>query len=165
MDMEYNYFVYEKPECRVLINKMPKWYKEIEYIGDEQQGSISLHTQNEYDEIWGPESKMEISWEKKERANFFYYKEVQRSIDMYNAIGIVVTKKNRDWLRSHEITFWIGHRNKMIRKRFYNEQVIHCVFYCDTTERLFNVHTLVIGKMFENFKPYILKSYNSIECH
>lgn len=163
--MEYNYFVYTKPECAVNINKMPKWYKEIEYIGDERQGSINLHTENEYDEIWGPESKMEVNWEKKERMNFFYYKEVQNSIDIYNAIGIVVTKKNRDWLRSHEITFWFGHRNKIIRKRYYTEKVIHCIFYCDVTERLFNVHTLVIGEAFENFKPYILNSYNSIECH
>ena len=115
--MEYNYFVYIKPECGVTINKMPKWYREIEYNGDENQGSIILHSQNEYDEIWGPESKMDISWEKKDRMNLFYYKEVQNSIDVYNAIGIVVTEKNRDWLMSHEITFWVGHRNKMIRKR------------------------------------------------
>jgi len=163
--MEYNYYVYHKPECGVLINKMPVWYKEIEYSGDERQGSITLHSQNEYDEIWGPESKMELSWEKKDRLNFFYYKEVQTSIDMYNAIGIVVTEKNRDWLMSHEITFWSGHRNKMIRKRFYTEKVMHCIFYCDITERLINIHTSIIGDKYENFKPYILNSYNSIECH
>ena len=163
--MEYNYFVYNKPECGVTINRMPKWYREIEFDGDENQGSIILHTQNEYDEIWGPESKMEVSWEKKDRMNFFYYKEVQNSIDVYNSIGIVVTEKNRDWLMSHEITFWAGHRNKMIRKRLYHEKGIHCVFYCDITERLFNVHTVVIGDKYENYKPYILNSYNSIICH
>jgi len=163
--MEYNYFVYNKPECGVTINRMPKWYREIEYNGDENQCSIILHSQNEYDEIWGPESKMEVSWEKKDRMNLFYYKEVQNSIDVYNAIGIVVTEKNRDWLMSHEITFWVGHRNKMIRKRLYHENGIHCVFYCDITERLFNIHTVVIGDKYENYKPYILKSYNSIICH
>ncbi|MEE9376790.1 MAG: hypothetical protein V3V33_02000 [Candidatus Lokiarchaeia archaeon] len=163
--MEYNYFVYNKPECRVTINRMPKWYREIEFDGDGNIGSIILHTQNEYDEIWGPESKMDVSWEKKDRMNFFYYKEVQNSIDVYNAIGVVVTEKNRDWLMSHEITFWEGHRNKMIRKRLYHENGLHCVFYCDITERLFNVHTVVIGDKYENYKPYILKSYNSIICH
>ena len=163
--MEYNYFVYNKPECAIKINKMPAWYKEIEYEGDGDQGFIILHSQNEYDEIWGPDSKMEINWEKKEKMNFFYYKEVQVSIDMYNAIGVVVTEKNKDWLRSHEITFWSGHRNKMIRKRFYTEKVIHCIFYCDINERLVNVHTSIIGDQYENFKPFILKSYNSIECH
>ena len=163
--MEYNYFVYKKPECGITINRMPKWYKEIEYEGDENNGSIILHSQNEHDEIWGPESKMEVSWEKKDRMNFFYYKEVQNSIDVYNAIGIVVTEKNRDWLMSHEITFWLGHRNKMIRKRFYHENGIHCVFYCDITERLFNIHTSIIGDQYEHYKPYILNSYNSIVCH
>ncbi|MFW9901495.1 MAG: hypothetical protein ACFFDY_09410 [Candidatus Thorarchaeota archaeon] len=163
--MEYNYYRYTKPECGVIINKMPIWYKEVEYSGDKIQGSITLQTQHEHDEIWGPESIMEINWEKKDRLKFFYYKEVQISIDMYNAVGIVVTEKNKDWLRSHEITFWSGHRNKMIRKRFYSEKVMHCIFYCDITETLFNVHTSIIGDRYENFKPFILKSFNSIECH
>ncbi len=163
--MEYNYFVYNKPECNVKINKMPMWFREVEYKGDENQGYILLHSQNEYDEIWGPESKMEINWEKKDKMNLFYYKEVQNSIDVYNAIGLVVTEKNMDWLLSHEITFWLGHRNKLIRKRLYHEKGIHCVFYCDVTERLFNIHTSMIGDKFENFKPYILKSFNSVICH
>ena len=163
--MEYNYYIYTIPECGVIINKMPIWYKEIESSGDKVQGSITLQTQKEHDEIWGPESIMEINWEKKDRLNFFYYKEVQISIDMYNAVGIVVTEKNKDWLRSHEITFWSGHRNKMIRKRFYTEKVMHCIFYCDVSETLFNVHASIIGDQYENFKPFILKSFNSIECH
>jgi hypothetical protein len=163
--MEYNYFVYVKPECEITINKMPKWFQEIEYEGNENQGYIILHSQNEVDEIWGPESKMEINWEKKDRMNFFYYKEVQNSIDVYNAIGLVVTEKDRDWLLSHEITFWFGHRNKMIRKRFYHEKSIHCVFYCETTERLFNIHTSMIADRFEDYKPFILNSYNSFVCH
>ena len=163
--MEYNYYVYSKPECNISINKMPIWYKEVEYNGDENQGSITFHTQEEYDEYWGPQSKMEINWEKKDRMNLFYYKEVQSSIDVYNAIGIVVTEKERDWLMSHEFTSWFGHRNKMIRKRFYTERVIHCVFYCDVSERLFNIHTNMIADFYENFKPYILKSYDSFVCH
>ena len=163
--MEYNYFIYSKPECRIVINKMPIWFQETEYEGDENQGSIILNSQNDYDEIWGPESKIEISWEKKDRINLFYYKEVQNSIDIYNAIGLVVTEKNRDWLLSHEITFWLGHRTKMIRKRLYHENGIHCIFYCDVSERLFNIHTSVIGNKYEIFKPYILNSYNSVICH
>ncbi|MFW9971368.1 MAG: hypothetical protein ACFFDF_14335 [Candidatus Odinarchaeota archaeon] len=163
--MEYNYFVYSKPECGVKINKMPKWFQELEYKGDENHGVINLHSQNEYDEIWGSEAKMEINWEKKDRLNLFYYKEVQNSIDVYNAVGFVVTEKNRNWLLSHEITFWYGQRTKMIRKRFYQEKGMHCVFYCDISERLFNIHTSMIGEQFENYKPYILNSYNSVVCH
>ena len=163
--MEYNYFVYNKPECGIIINKMPVWYIEAEYNGDEHKGSIILNSKNDYDEIWGSESTMEISWEKKDRMNLLYYKEVQNSIDVYNAIGLVVTEKSRDWLMSHEITFWYGHRNKMIRKRFYHERGIHCIFYCDIKERLFNLHTSIIGELFDNYKPFILNSYNSILCH
>ena len=163
--MEYNYYVYVKPECEITINKMPKWFQEIEYEGNANKGYIILHSGQDHDEIWGPESKIEVNWEKKDRLNFFYYKEVQNSIDVYNAIGLVVTEKSRDWLLSHEITFWYGRRNKMIRKRFYHENAIHCIFYCDITERLFNIHTSIIGDKYEVYKPFILNSYNSIICH
>ncbi len=163
--MEFHYYAYTKPECNVSIDKMPKWYQEIKYQGDESEGSIILNSQNNYDEIWGANSKMELNWEKKGRPDLLYYKEVQNSIDVYNAIGFVVTEKKKDWLRSHEFTYWFGHRNKMIRKRYYNEKVIHGVFYCEVSERVFNIHTSIIGEMFENFKPYVLKSYSTIICH
>ncbi len=126
---------------------------------------IIFKTQDEYDEIWGPNSNIELNWEKKERINFFFYKEIQNSIDVYNAIGIVVTEKKRDWLRSHLRDIWTGHRNKMIRKRYYVENVIHGIFYCDISERLFNIHASVIGEKYQDFKPFVLNSYNSIICH
>jgi len=163
--MEYNYYIYNKPECKLNINKMPIWFKEIEYEGDENNGYIILHSQNDYDEIWGPNTKLEIKWEKRERMNLFYYKEVEKSIETYNAIGIVVTKKERDWLMSHEFTFWFGQRRKMIRKRYYVEKVVHGIFYCEISERLFSIHTSIIESMYENYKSYVIKSYNSIECH
>jgi len=163
--MEYNFYVYNKAECNLTINKMPIWFKEIEYDGDENNGYIIMHSQNDYDEIWGPNTKLEIKWEKRERMNLFYYKEVENSIETYNAIGIVVTKKERDWLMSHEFTFWFGQRRKMIRKRYYVEKVVHGIFYCEITERLFSIHTSIIESMYENYKPFIIKSYNSVECH
>ncbi|MHA2393287.1 MAG: hypothetical protein ACXAEX_15205 [Promethearchaeota archaeon] len=163
--MEYNSFVYNKPECNLTVNKMPIWFREKEYEGDENEGSILLPSQNEYDEIWGPDSNYEITWEKKDRINLFYYKEVENSINVYNAIGLVVTKKEKDWLMSHEFTFWFGRRRKMIRKRYYIEKVIHGIFYCEITERLFNLHTSIIESAYEQFEPYIIKSFKSIECH
>lgn len=163
--MEYNYYVYNKAECNLTINKMPIWFKEIEYEGDENNGYIIMHSQNDYDEIWGPNTKLEIKWEKRERMNLFYYKEVEKNIETYNAIGIVVTKKERDWLMSHEFTFWFGQRRKMIRKRYYVEKVVHGIFYCEITERLFSIHTSIIESMYEKYKPYVIKSYNSVECH
>lgn len=144
---------------------MPIWLKETEYEGDESNGFITLLSQNDYDEIWGPDARLEIKWEKKDRTDLFYYKEVESSIEVYNAIGIVVTKKERDWLMSHEFTFWFGQRRKMIRKRYYVERVIHGIFYCEISERLLNVHTSIIEGKYENYQPQIIKSYNSIECH
>lgn len=163
--MEYNSFVYEKPECNFTINKMPIWFKEEEFEGDESNGSILLPSQKEYDEIWGPDSKYEINWETKDRMNLFYYKEVEGSINVYNAIGLVVTKKEKDWLMSHEFTFWYGQRRKMIKKRYYIEKVIHGIFYCDITERLFNLHTSIVESAYEQYKPNIIKSFKTIECH
>ncbi|MHA2006794.1 MAG: hypothetical protein ACXABO_04605 [Promethearchaeota archaeon] len=163
--MEYTSYIYNKPECKLTINKMPIWLKEIEYNGDEDNGAIVLHSQEEYDEIYGPSSKIDIDWEKKERMDLFYYKEVENSIEIYNAIGIVVTSKKKDWLMSHEFTSWFGHRRKMIRRRFYVEKVIHGIFYCDITERLFNIHASVIESLYKSVEPNILKSYTTIECH
>lgn len=163
--MEYNYYVYNKPECNIDVNKMPIWFKEVEYEGDYKEGTIILHSQNEYDEIWGANAKMEVIWEKKERENLYIGKEVQKSIDTYNAIGLVITSKENTWHLSHEFTFWYGQRSKMIRKRFYSERCIHGIFYCDVSERLLNIHTTIIQKYFENFKPFIIKAYNSIVCH
>lgn len=163
--MEYNFYVYKKLECNLTINKMAIWFGETEFEGDENNGSIIFHSQNIYDEIWGPDSTLELNWEKKDRANLFYYKEVESSIETYNAIGIVVTKKERDWLMSHEFTTWFGQRRKMIRKRYYIEKVIHSIFFCEISERLINIHTSVIESMYDNFKPSLLKTFNSIECH
>jgi hypothetical protein len=163
--MEYNFYVFKKQEGNLSINKMPIEFGEIEFEGDENNGSIKFHSQKDYDEIWGPNSTLELNWEKKERTNLFYYKEVESSIETYNAIGIVITNKERDWLMSHEFTIWFGQRRKMIRKRYYIEKIIHGIFYCEITERLINIHTSVIESIYDNFKPSLLKTFNSIECH
>jgi hypothetical protein len=163
--MEYNYYVYNKPECNIKVNKMPIWFREFEYNGNNQEGTIKLQSQNDYDEIWGANAKIEIFWEKKERNKLYYAKEVEKSINTYSAIGLVITSKENTWLLSHEFSYWYGRRNKMIRKRFYPEKSIHGIFYCDISERLINIHTAIIDKFYENFKPFIVNSYKSIVCH
>jgi len=163
--MEYNYYVYEKSEGNLQLTRMPIWFKEVEFSGDQNKGNLILHSQNDYDEIWGANAKMDISWEKKERQNFYYGREIQASISTYNSIGLVITSKENSWLQSHEFTTWFGRRSKMMRKRFYSEKSIHGIFYCDITERLVNIHTAIIDKFYENFKPFILKAYSSIICH
>ncbi len=163
--MQQTNYAFIKERFELSVNKMPIWFGEIESNGDAQNGTISLSTRDQYDEIWGSNGKMEISWEKLPRTNFLHAKEVQKSIDQYNSINIVVTKKEQVWLRSHELTIWYGNRSKMIRKRFYRENSIHGVFYCDITERLFNIHSAIILEHYEGYKSYIIDAYNSIECH
>jgi len=144
---------------------MPVWFEEKESSGYKDEGTISFHTANNYDDIWGPNAKMEISWEKEDRTESFYAKIVQNSIDMYNAIEVTVTNKEQIWVRSHECTIWYGARSKMIRKHFYRESVIHSVLYCDVTERIFNIHTSIIAEHYKGFKPYIIEAYNALICH
>jgi hypothetical protein len=163
--MEYNYYVYEKLEANIKINSMPKWFKEISFEGNENEGTVVMHSNDEYDEYWGANAKLDISWEKKARGSFFFSKEIQRSIDSYNGIGVVVLNKENTWHLSHEFTYWYGKRTKMLHKRFYPAKCIHGIFYCDMTERLFNIHTEIIDKFYENFKPFMEKSFISIVCH
>lgn len=163
--MQYSYFVYKKSEYNIKVNRMPIWFKEVQSEGDVNEGHIILHSNNDYDENWGADAKMEINWLKKERLDFLHYQEVQNSIDVFNAINMVITKKENTWVMSHEFTYWFGNRSKMIRKKYYVENAIHSIFYCDLTERLFSIHTSIINKHFDNFKPYILESFKSIICH
>jgi len=163
--MQSNYYVYENQDCNVQIDKMPIWFKEKETTGNRDNGTITLHSTNNYDEIWGANAKLEISCERKKRTESFHAKEVQNSIDMYNSIEVVVTSKEQIWVRSHECTIWYGTRTKMIRKHFYREGVIHAVIYCDVSERQFNIHTGIVAEHYKGFKPFIVDAYNAIICH
>jgi hypothetical protein len=96
--MEYNYYSYEKLEGKILVPKLPIWFREVEFNGDINEGNLTLHSQNDYDEIYGSNAKMEILWEKKEREGFYYAKEVQQSIELFNAIGFVVTSERNAFM-------------------------------------------------------------------
>lgn len=163
--MEYNYYIYEKNEANITIHKLAKWLIEEKFEGNKDEGYISFHSQNDYDEIYGANAKLELSWEKKDRIGFFQAKEVQKSIELYSSVGFAVVNKTSDWLLSHEFVTWYGQRNKMMKKRYYREKCIHAIFYCDVTERLINVHANIIDKFYENFKPFIIKSLSTILCH
>jgi hypothetical protein len=163
--MQRNYYEYKKDEMGIHIGKMPVWFTEKSVEGDAKQGAIEFHSNNEYDEVWGPNAKFRIEWEAKDRSEFYHAREVQESIDMYNAINVVVTNKEQIWMRSHEFTYWFGKRTKMIRKRYYPEQIMHGVFYCEIKNRQYNINARVIKRHYEAFKPYILEAFKSIICH
>ncbi len=163
--MRKSYYIYRKPECNIKVNKLPIWFEEAELIGDETKGTIIFNSVNDYDEYWGPNAKMEIDWFRKERTKFFFPREFQGNLALYNAIDVIVTKKKQDWLNSHEYSYWFGRRNKMIRRKYYHENCIHGFLYCDMTERVINLHTIVIQEHYKGFEPYLLAAYKSIVCH
>jgi len=163
--MQKNYYIYEKPELNITIYKLPIWFKETSYEGDEKKGAIFFNSYDEFDEFYGSNAKIEINILKKERLEFYHPKEVQESINLYNAINVVVTKKERAWLNSHEFTYWYGNRTKMIRKRYYQENHIHGLFYCELSSRQFDIHSVVVKDHYEAFKPFRLEAYNSVNCH
>ena len=59
--MQKNYYVYDKPELNITIYKLPIWFKETSYEGDEKKGTILFHSYNDYDEIYGSNAKIEIN--------------------------------------------------------------------------------------------------------
>jgi hypothetical protein len=163
--MQRNYYTYEKPECNITINKLPIWFKETFYEGDQNGGTLKFQSYNNYDEIYGSDATIELNFIKKERVKFYHAKAVQESINIYNAINVVVTHKEDSWINTHEFTCWYGGRTKMIHKRYYPENHIHGLFYCELTERLFEIHSIVIRDRYEGFKPYLLEASNSVICH
>jgi len=163
--MQETYYVYEKPEYNVLMNRMPIWFKEVQIIGDQNQGSIILHSQNDFDEYWGANAKMELDWVKMEREDFYHPREVQKSIDIYNSINFNITQKKNDLLNSHNITWWRGQRSKRVGLTIYEEKCIHAVFYCEFSGRVINLHCGIINEYFGGFEPYILDAFKSLMCH
>ncbi len=163
--MQQNSYHYKKPIVQIEIEKMPIWFKETEFNGEPSKGTIKFQDQNMYDEIWGSNVKIDLTWQKKDRNTYFQGREVQESINMYNSINVVVTEKQQGWMRSHEFTYWLGDRTKMIQKRYYPENYICGVFFCEQSERLFTIVASVIRKHYEGYKPYILELFNSIVCH
>ncbi len=164
--MKRTYYVFEKPECKFSITKMPIWFEEIEMgQNNERKGRIVLHSANDFDDNWGANAKMEIMWEPKDRLNFTHYKEVEKTIEEFQAINIAVNRKENTWMRSHEFTFWYGSRRKRIGRSFYVERAIHGIFYCDQSQRLFSLHTGIIEKLYDNFEPYVKDAYLNVHCH
>ncbi|MFX1273446.1 MAG: hypothetical protein ACFFBP_16570 [Promethearchaeota archaeon] len=158
-------YVYDKPEFGLKLNLMPIWFKEIETSGDINAGSIILESQNIFDEFWGPIARMELNWENKDVNDFYHPREVQKNIDVYSGIQVAVTKKKNDWINSHNYTIWYGHRRKLIKTSYYEELSIHGIFYCDQSNKIYDLNAGVIKEHYEGFEPYILDAFNSIVCH
>lgn len=163
--MQQTTYTYENEEFNILVRRMPIWFEEFEISGDLQQGSIILHSQNIFDDDWGPVAKIELNWEKMNLEKYYHPRALQKNIDVYGAIKVVLTKKKKDWLNSHIYTLWHGTRRKLIKRTPYVELSIHGIFYCENTQRVIDLNAGVIKEYFQGFEPYIIDAFNSFVCH
>lgn len=165
MTLQKNYYVYSNDKCKIVINKTPIWFEKVKVEGNHEKGTIFFESHDEFDENFGKSVKIELSWYQKVREEYYHAREVQDSIDTYNSINIVVTKKENIWLLSHECTYWFGTRTKMIRKGYYPSKIIHSVFFCEITGRVITIHFEVIRKYYLNYEKFIIEMLQSIICH
>jgi len=163
--MEHTYWVAKHPELNVAIEKVPIYFKEIEVQGTSEAGTIKYESYNKMEEIYGPDATFEVYWETVDRSIFHQGNRVQQSFDMYNSIEVNITEKKTEWNRSHEGTYWIGTRSQIKQKRFYNSNHIHCVFLCEQTSRVFEMHSEIISNMYPNYKDLVLAAMKSLLCH
>jgi len=163
--VQKNYYVYLNEKCKININKTPIWFEAVKVEGTHESGQILFESSDEFDENWGKSVKIELSWFPKKREEYYHAREVQDSIETYNSINVVVTKKEHTWILSHEYTYWYGQRIKMIRKHYYPSIIIHGIYFCDITGRVVIIHFEVIRKYFENYEEFVIQMLKSIECH
>jgi len=163
--MQQNYYQIIKKEFKIAINKTPIWFQELSAEGDSENGKIFFESSDEFDEVWGKSVKIELSWEKKSRSEYYHAKEVQKSIDLYNSINVVASKKETIWHLSHELTYWFGEKMKLKRRKYYQSKILHGLFYCEITERFIEINFEVVSEYFPNYEPFLFEMMKSIECH
>ena len=163
--MEHTYWVLKHPELNMAIEKVPIYFKEIEVQGTPEAGTLKLESYNKMEEIFGPDAKIEVYWETTDRSIFHQGNRVQQSFDMYNAIEVNITDKETLWNRSHDNTYWYGNRSEIKQKHFYNSNHIHCVFLCEQTSRVFEMHATIISNMYQNYKDLVIDAMKSLLCH
>lgn len=163
--MKRTYWIYKNVDCRFNIEKVPIYLERLEEEGNYENGRVSFRSTGQVDEIWGADVKLEVTWEKCNRITYNHGSKIKESIEMYNTLQVSVVKKQHEWIKSHEMTYWVGTRNKIKRKRFYASTIIHALYLCEVTERFFEIHVEIISSLFPNYENLILDAIKSMNCH
>jgi hypothetical protein len=165
--MEKSTWYFEDKEKNLRIPQISRFFhqEKIQSRGDRQSGTITLISKKIADEVWGPEVKAEITWETIDPKDYHHGLKVKESIDTYGAIQIVAVGKENSWHLSHERTIWHGRRQQVKRRRFYASKIMHGIFFCDQTFRIFDIHVEVLDKKYEKYQKPILRTMDSIQCH
>lgn len=163
--MEYKSWVYRNENFKFSINKVPMQLELQSESGDQNNGILNFSSIKKYDEIWGPEAKLEVVWEKIDRIAYHHGKQVNDSIRIYGEIQVSILKKNTEWIRSHECTFWWGLKKQIMQKRLYSTSPIHCIMYCEQSNRLFQFHATIISMALPNYEDVLISCMKSLLCH
>lgn len=163
--MEHSYWIYRNEDFGLSINKVPIYFERDTENGTFDEGSSVFKSGSMFDDIWGPDVKITVSWEKADRMTYHHGKKVRESIKMYNAINVGISKKKTEWLQSHECTFWWGRRKHMIKGHLYGSNLIHSIMLCEQTSRIIEVDARVIENRIRNYEALILEFMKSLVCH
>lgn len=163
--IDRTHWVYRNLDNEISINNVPVYFEKIIEEGDKDKGYASFQSYNQYDEVWGSDVKLDVSWEKTDRATYLHGKKVRSTIELYNSIEVVVLKKDTEWVRSHEMTYWYGSRKQILKKRFYATTIIHSVMLCEQTSRVIESHAVIISSLMPNYENLVLDMMRSIQCH
>jgi len=144
---------------------MPVYLEKRSEEGDTKSGKVTFHSTSNYDEIWGADVKFDVTWELADRMTYNQAKKVRETIKMFNAIDIAVLKKETEWVRSHEMTYWYGGKKQIIQKRFYSTSIIHGIVLCEQTSRVFETHAVIVTPLFPNYEQLVLDAMRSLKCH
>lgn len=158
---------YLNENTRIQINRISNLFSTTNVLeeGDVKKGLINLSSTKNADDVWGPEAKVEISWEEVEPAQYHQGLKVKETIRMFGEIEVIATKKENKWHLSHEMTIWWGNRQQVKHRRFYGSKIMHGIIFCELTHRLFEIHAICIGNVFPAYEKTILDIMDTLQCH
>ena len=163
----WNDWKFTKQNLKIQINKISNLFsnENIKISGDSAEGTITLKSLLKIDDVWGPEAKIDILWHNLNREDYHHGFYVKENIQKYTELDIASTKKENLWHLSHELTNWYGIRRQMIKGRFYPSRIIHSIWYCDFTTRVFEVHAVILDFAYAKYEKTILSLIDSLQCH
>jgi len=152
-------------DFNIIIDKVSKFYDRDEETGYKEKGRVSFSCIRQTDSIFGAESRFYVAWEPKLAKDYHHGRAVQTSIKEWSAVEVNVERRTSGWINHHEYGMWYGRRTKFQQKRMYQIGVIHALFYCDVTQRLFDVHGETTLQFQDNYNPLIEMAFYSLQCH
>jgi hypothetical protein len=158
---------YANSTLNLFLNKIPNSLpkESIATEGDQKKGKCTFKSTKTVDEIWGSEAKVEVSWEQIDPTQYHHGLKVKDTIRSFSAIEVVATKKETYWHLSHEMTYWLGNRQQLLRKRHYPSNIIHAIMFCELSQRLFEVHAVVYSNFYAKYEKILLEMIFSLQCH